>query len=105
IAPHRAQHARWGPRSALVAPLRRGPHGADCAPWGGKSGRIAALGATPDFHRGLPALSMSVERRLGLCVASCLAIRYRLLRGLGGLCVLPWGGRVRQKAFLRGLRG
>src|SRR6266487_5482502 len=52
IAPHRAQHARWGPRSALVAPFRRGPHGADCAPWGG-GGRIAALGATLDFHHGL----------------------------------------------------
>src|SRR5213596_413902 len=53
IAPHRAQDARWGPRSAVVAPLRRGPHGADCAPWGGTSGRLAALGATPDFHHGL----------------------------------------------------
>src|SRR5213592_2855652 len=53
IAPHRAQDARWGPRSSVVAPLRRGPHGADCAPWGGSSGRLAALGATPDFHRGL----------------------------------------------------
>src|SRR3989442_7463008 len=53
MAPHRAQHARWGPRSALVAPLRRGPHGADCAPWGGTSGRITALGATLDFHHGL----------------------------------------------------
>src|SRR6266568_4386800 len=52
IAPHRAQHARWGPRPALVAPLRRGPHGADCAPWGG-GGRIAALGATLDFRHGL----------------------------------------------------
>src|SRR5438552_1962107 len=56
IAPHRAQDARWGPRSALVAPLRRGPHGADCAPWGGTSGRIAALGPTLDFHHGLPGL-------------------------------------------------
>src|SRR5436309_13449194 len=45
IAPHRAQDARWGPRSAVVAPLRRGPHGADCAPWGGV-GRLAALGPT-----------------------------------------------------------
>jgi hypothetical protein len=53
IAPHRAQTARWGPRSAVVAPLRRGPHGADCAPWGGTSGRLAALGATLDFHHGL----------------------------------------------------
>ena len=52
IAPHRAQHAHRGPRSALVAPFRRGPHGADCAPWGG-GGRIAALGATLDFHHGL----------------------------------------------------
>ena len=52
IAPHRAQDARWGPRSALVAPHRRGPHGADCAPWGG-GGRIAALGATLEFHHGL----------------------------------------------------
>src|SRR5436190_21577325 len=52
IAPHRAQDARWGPRSALVAPFRRGPHGADCAPWGG-GGRIAGLGATLDFHHGL----------------------------------------------------
>src|SRR5438876_2929317 len=54
IAPHRAQDARWGPRSALVAPLCRGPHGADCAPWVGTSGRIATLGATLDFHQGLP---------------------------------------------------
>src|SRR5438093_328187 len=53
IAPHRAQDARWGPRSAVVAPLRRGPHGADCAPWGGSAGRLAALGATLDFHHGL----------------------------------------------------
>src|SRR6266516_6951431 len=53
IAPHRAQDARWGPRSALVTPLHRGPHGADCAPWGGTSGRIAALGATLEFHHGL----------------------------------------------------
>src|SRR5437667_4205584 len=37
----------WGPRSALVAPFRRGPHGAACAPWGG-GGRIAVLGATLD---------------------------------------------------------
>src|SRR6266487_3058950 len=57
IAPHRAQDARWGPRSAVVAPLRRGPHGADCAPWGGTSGRLAALGATLDFHHGLLATS------------------------------------------------
>src|SRR5438034_1271237 len=53
IAPHRAQDARWGPRPTLVAPFCRGPHGADCAPWGG-GGRIAALGATLDFHHGLP---------------------------------------------------
>src|SRR5213592_799115 len=53
IAPHRAQDSRWRPRSAVVAPLRRGPHGADCAPWGGSAGRLAALGATPDFHHGL----------------------------------------------------
>src|SRR5437016_8891928 len=53
IAPHRAQDARWGPRSAVVAPVRRGPHGADCAPWGGTSGRLAALVATLDFHHGL----------------------------------------------------
>src|SRR5213596_2924818 len=53
-APHRAQNARWGPRSAVVAPLRRGPHGADCAPWGGTSGRLAGLGATPDSRHGLP---------------------------------------------------
>src|SRR5437773_3438998 len=53
IAPHRAQDARWGPRSAVVAPLRRGPHGADRAPWGGSAGRLAALGATPAFHHGL----------------------------------------------------
>src|SRR5436190_11314913 len=42
-----------GPRSAVVAPLRRSPHGADCAPWGGSAGRLAALGATLDFHHGL----------------------------------------------------
>src|SRR5712671_4537112 len=53
IAPHRAQDARWGPRSSVVAPLRRGPHGADCAPWGGSAGRLARLGATPHFHHGL----------------------------------------------------
>src|SRR2546426_10279770 len=52
IAPHRAQDARWGPRSAVVAPFARGPHGAAFAPWGG-AGRLAVLGATPDFHHGL----------------------------------------------------
>src|SRR6266487_2250900 len=51
--PPRWENARWGPRSAVVAPLRRGPHGADCAPWGGSAGRLAALGATLDFHHGL----------------------------------------------------
>src|SRR5437773_7456428 len=65
IAPHRAQHARWGPRSALVAPLCRGPHGADCAPWGGSSGRIAALGATLEFHHGLLGRVEDVTRRAG----------------------------------------
>ena len=60
IAPHRAQDARWGPRSAVVAPVRRGPHGADCAPWGGSAGRLAALGATLDFHHGL----LAAPRRL-----------------------------------------
>src|SRR5947207_11665493 len=65
IAPHRAQHARWGPRSALVAPLCRGPHGADCAPWGGTSGRIAALGATLEFHHGLLGRVEDVTRRAG----------------------------------------
>src|SRR5436190_14365512 len=60
IAPHRAQDARWGPRSAVVAPLRRGPHGADWAPWGGSSGRLAALGATLDFHHWLLAVFMLV---------------------------------------------
>jgi len=59
IAPHRAQHAHRGPRSALVAPFRRGPHGADCAPWGG-GGRIAALGAMLEFHHGLLALAVTV---------------------------------------------
>src|SRR5437867_6132583 len=62
IAPHRAQDARWGPRSAVVAPLRRGPHGTDCAPWGGSAGRLAALGATLDFHHGLLAI---LARRIG----------------------------------------
>src|SRR5437773_5184971 len=65
IAPHRAQHARWGPRSALVAPLRRGPHGADCAPWGGSAGRLAALGATPDFHHGLLGIRRWARIRCG----------------------------------------
>src|SRR2546426_4244593 len=68
IAPHRAQDARWGPRSAVVAPLRRGPHGADCAPWGGSSGRLAALGATLEFHHGLlgeaQVISGTVEGRV-----------------------------------------
>src|SRR5439155_2001877 len=63
IAPHRAQDARWGPRSAVVAPLRRGPHGADCAPWGGSAGRLAALGATPDFHHGLLAAGVAQAQR------------------------------------------
>src|SRR5437762_3430019 len=66
IAPHRAQDARWGPRSAVVAPLSRGPHGADCAPWGGTSGRLAALGATADFHHGL--------------LADCVGLTYRPLK-------------------------
>src|SRR5437899_5658163 len=74
IAPHRAHSARWGPRSAVVAPLRRGPHGADWAPGGGSSGRLAVLGATLDFHHGLPghapgqqtgAGDASTERRAG----------------------------------------
>src|SRR5437773_6249770 len=60
IAPHRAQDARWGSRSAVVAPHRRGPHGADCAPWGGSAGRLAALGATPDFHHGLLAMAAMI---------------------------------------------
>src|SRR5205809_6249397 len=64
-APHRAQTARWGPRSAVVAPLRRGPHGADCAPWGGTSGRLAALGATPDFHHGLLGIRRWARIRCG----------------------------------------
>src|SRR5437667_10606016 len=68
IAPHRAQHARWGPRSALVAPLRRGPHGADCAPWGGTSGRIAALGATRALHHGLLASCAWTTHRDFLCI-------------------------------------
>src|SRR5436309_10625627 len=63
IAPHRAQDARWGPRSAVVAPLRRGPHGADCAPWGGSAGRLAALGATLDFHHGLLAFPLFLRGR------------------------------------------
>src|SRR5213595_3609632 len=65
IAPHRAQDARWGPRSAVVTPLRRGPHGADCAPWGGE-GRLAALGATLEFHHGLLALRFQRQCRLGV---------------------------------------
>src|SRR5438876_9257084 len=65
IAPHRAQHARWGPRSALVAPFRRGPHGADCAPWGG-GGRIVALGATLDFHHGLLSTA-DAKATIGVC--------------------------------------
>jgi S-formylglutathione hydrolase len=65
-APHRAQHARWGPRSAVVRPFGRGPHGADCAPWGGSSGRLAALGATPDFHHGLLAVVRAVACGLAL---------------------------------------
>jgi hypothetical protein len=64
IAPHRAQTARWGPRSAVVAPLHRGPHGADCAPWGGTSGRLAALGATLDFHHGLLTRTELAQRAL-----------------------------------------
>src|SRR5206468_11014254 len=39
---------------SVVAPHGRGPHGAVSAPWGGRAGRLAALGATPDFHHGLP---------------------------------------------------
>src|SRR5207249_7292653 len=55
---------RRGPRSALVAPLRRGPHGADCAPWDGTSGRLAALGATLDFHHGPLAARLSQQAPL-----------------------------------------
>src|SRR5437867_8951164 len=71
IAPHRAQDARWGPRSAVVAPLRRGPHGADCAPWGGTSGRLAALGATLDFHHGLLTLLAVVFLSMAVVAVAC----------------------------------
>src|SRR5438093_11398880 len=50
------------PIFSVVAPLRRGPHGADFAPWGGSAGRLAALGATLDFHRGLPAGAVNRSR-------------------------------------------
>src|SRR5437773_5767905 len=79
IAPHRAQDARWGPRSAVVTPLRRGPHGADCAPWGGE-GRLAALAATLEFHHGLlddPAV------RSGLSVLVLLALSAAILSAQG----------------------
>src|SRR2546426_3649554 len=52
IAPHRAQHARWGPRRSVVAPFDTGvPSAAAALGW--SSGRLARLGATPDFHHGL----------------------------------------------------
>src|SRR3989454_9890440 len=51
IAPHRAQHARWGPRRSVVAPFDTGvPSAAAALGW--SSGRLARLGATPDFHPG-----------------------------------------------------
>src|SRR2546426_7993217 len=59
IAPHRAQHARWGPRRSVVAPFDTGvPSAAAALGW--SSGRLARLGATPDFHHGL--LTQIVER-------------------------------------------
>jgi hypothetical protein len=45
IAPHRAQNARWGPRTLGRRTLPAGP--------------IVALGATPDFHHGLLAGAQS----------------------------------------------
>src|SRR5436309_5912073 len=77
-APHRAQNARWGPRSAVVAPLRRGPHGADCAPWGGSAGRLAALGATPDFHRGLLVAAANVDAAQQVPADEQQALRARI---------------------------
>src|SRR5206468_11547144 len=52
LPPHRANHARRGPRFSVVAPCRRGgaPNAAAAL---GTPGRLARLGATPDFHHGL----------------------------------------------------
>src|SRR5207245_10169503 len=53
LPPHRANHARRGPRFSVVAPCRRGgaPNAAAAL---GTPGRLARLGATPDFHHGPP---------------------------------------------------
>src|SRR2546425_101413 len=59
IAPHRAQHARWGPRRSVVAPFDTGvPSAAAALGW--SSGRLARLGATPAFHHGLLVLAFSL---------------------------------------------
>src|SRR3989442_12661053 len=46
IAPHRAQHARWGPRRSAAAPFDTGvPTAAPALGW--SSGRLARLGWPP----------------------------------------------------------
>src|SRR5437667_1557817 len=52
LPPHRANHARRGPRFSVVPPCRRGgaPNAAAAL---GTPGRLARLGATADFHHGL----------------------------------------------------
>src|SRR5262245_4792472 len=62
IAPHRAQHARWGPRMFGRRAVRTGvPSAAAALGW--SSGRLARLGATPDFHHGPPARADDPPRR------------------------------------------
>ncbi|PYQ92796.1 MAG: hypothetical protein DMF97_21150, partial [Acidobacteria bacterium] len=52
--PHGAQSAPWGPRAGCVAPRSHTPGmlGRRALP----AGRLARLGATPDFHHGLPSV-------------------------------------------------
>src|SRR5213083_3187728 len=69
LPPHRANHARRGPRFSVVAPCPRGgaPNAAAAL---GTPGRLARLGATPDFYHGLLRRRDRSEPEIGLAAAA-----------------------------------
>src|SRR5438034_10350463 len=69
LPPHRANHARRGPRFSVVPPCPRGgaPNAAAAL---GTPGRLARLGATPDFHHGLLRRRDRSEPEIGLAAAA-----------------------------------
>src|SRR5881409_2756560 len=99
LPPHRANHARRGPRFSVVAPCRRGgaPNAAAAL---GTPGRLARLGATPNFHHWLLSSSRSGDglSAVGLDrsedFVSWPGMRQFRRRGIGAR--IPWPGRDRK---------